>query len=63
MIFDNIMMKGVKKIKEKIVGGNQASSAKAQKSTLALELRLKVPGNIICLTPLTSNTFGGGLAS
>ena len=49
------MMKGVKKIKEKILGGNQVSSAKAQKSNLALGLRLKVRGNIICLTPQTSN--------
>jgi hypothetical protein len=49
------MMKGVRKIKEKILGGNQASSAKAQKSNLALGLRLKVPGKIICLTPQTSN--------
>jgi len=49
------MMKGVRKIKEKILGGNKASSAKAQKSNLALGLRLKVPGKIICLTPQTSN--------
>jgi hypothetical protein len=49
------MMKGVRKIKEKMQGGNRASSAKAQKSNLALGLRVKVRGNIICLTPQTSN--------
>ena len=59
------MMKGVRKIKEKIVGGNRSSSAKAQKSNPALGLRLKVSGKIICLKPQTSNLkhLWWGLAS
>jgi len=94
MIFDDIMMKGVKKIKEKIRKGFKTSEdqdirwqtlinfpwfpagrvppsgaysgdlpspkrlrAGRLKSPLPhfpLGLRLKVPGNIICLTPQTS---------
>ena len=49
------MMKGIGKIKDKMRRFNKMSNAKAQKSNLALGLRLKIRGNIICLTPQTSN--------
>jgi hypothetical protein len=53
--FFDIMMKGIGKIKDKMRRINKISNAKAQNSKLALGLRLKVRGNIICLTRQTSN--------
>ena len=48
------MMKGIRKIKDKMMRVNKMSNVKAQQSNLALGLRLKAQGNIVCLTPHAS---------